>query len=65
MSPLTLVRPQVSEPPPPLNLQLARRTLAALSHCSSNLRDLSVSISLAVSRTNSRSCSSKGKGSSS
>jgi hypothetical protein len=59
---LTLVRPRVSEPPPPPSLQLARRTLAALSHCSSNLKDLSESISLAVSRMNSPSCSSKGKG---
>lgn len=62
MTPLTLVRPQASELSPPPNLQLARRTLAGLSHCSSNLQDLSASISRAVSRTISLNSSSKGRG---
>lgn len=65
MSPLTLVRPQVSAPLPPASLQLAQRTLAGLSHCSSNLQELSESISLAVSRMTSPSSLSKARGSSS
>lgn len=62
MSPLTLVRPQVSAPSPPPSLQLARLTLAGLSHCSSKLRELSESISLAASRTTSPISSSKAVG---
>jgi hypothetical protein len=50
-NPLTLVHPQASEPRQQLNLQSALRTLAVLSHCSNNLKELSESISQAVSRT--------------
>lgn len=62
MNPLTLVRPQVSEPSQRPSLQLARLTLAGLCHCSNNLKELSESISLAVSRMNSPSSSSKDRG---
>lgn len=62
MTPLTLVRPRELEPQPQLSLQSAQRTLAGLSHCSSNLAELSASISLAVSRTTSPNSSSKDRG---
>lgn len=62
MTPLTLARPQESALPRPFNLQLAQRTLAELSLCSSNLKDLTESILLAVSRKTSPSSSNKEAG---
>ena len=62
MTPLTLVRPQVFEPPQQPSLQLALRTLHELSRCSRRLRDLTASISLAASQTTSPKCSKREPG---